>query len=194
MVKGSDHCHALFVADTVPALLALGATVTIADAAGEEQIPLEDFYTGKGEQVNFLRPGQLLTRVQIAAPPPHSAGVYLRYSLREAIDFAAAGVAALLTMDPEDGRCRDARIVLGSVGSGPVRAVGAEAALRGRAIAEELVGKAARTAAQAAHPVGHLGVSAGYKRRVIEVLTKRAVREAWQRAVAGPQAAAAGRD
>lgn len=185
VVKGSDHCNALFVADTVPALIALGAVVTITDPDGESHIPLQDFYTGRGEQVNLLRPGQLLTRVQLPAPPARSGGIYLKHSLREAIDFAVVGVAATITLEPEHGVCRDARIVLGSVATGPLRAVEAEALLRGEALDEGLLGTAARLTARGAHPLTHLGISAGYKKAMIETLTKRALGRAWEQAAAG---------
>jgi 4-hydroxybenzoyl-CoA reductase subunit beta len=184
VAKGSDHCNALFVADTVPALIALGSEVTIADADGERQIPLEDFYTGKGDQVNLLRPGQVLTRIQIPAPSPRSGGVCLKYSPRDAIDFAVVSVAVLITPDPGNAVCIDARIVLGSVATRPLRALEAEAALRGRAIEEELVGTVAQLTLKDVHPIAHLGVSAGYKRRMIGTLAKRAVGQAWQQAVA----------
>lgn len=185
MVKGSDHCNALFVADTVPALIALGAKVTIADVDGEKQMPLEDFYTGQGEQVNQLGPGQILTRVQLPAVPPHSGGVYLKDSPREAIDFAVVGMAVTVTLEPEHGVCRDARIVLGSVATGPLGAIEAEASLRGKALDEGLLETAARLAAKHARPLTHLGISATYKRAMIGTLTKRAVRQAWKQAASG---------
>lgn len=188
VVKGSDRCHALFVADTVPALIALRAEVVVAGASapgGDERMPLEDFFTGSGEPVNVLRPGQIVTRIIVPAPAPHSAGVHLKHSLREAIDFAVMGVAAVITVDPEDRVCSDARIVLGSVASGPLRAVAAEAALNGRGTDNGAAAEAARLAAHEARPVGHLGISAGYRRRMVEVLTRRAVGRAWQQALVG---------
>jgi carbon-monoxide dehydrogenase medium subunit len=148
-------------------------------------MPLEDFYTGRGEQVNLLRPGQVLTRIQLPAPLPHSGGVHLKHSLREAIDFAVVGIAVAITVDPGAGVCRDARILLGSVATGPMKPVETEALLQGRTIDEELAGTVARLASKEAHPITHLGVSAHYKRKMIEALTKRAVRQAWQQAVAG---------
>lgn len=185
VVKGSDACHALFVADTAPALMALGAVVTISSADGERQVPLEDFYTGKGEQVNVLRPGQLLTQIQIPALPPHSGGAYLRHSLREAIDFAIVSAGVVLTVDPSSGSCQDMRIVLGSVAGGPFRAVEAESALRGKALDDQAVETAAKLAAKEARPLSQLGVPGAYKRKVIETLVARAAQQAWQQAAAG---------
>lgn len=185
MVKGSDHCYALFVADTVPALIALGAKVTVADAANEKQIPLDKFYTGRGEKVNILQPGQVVTRIQIPAPLPHSGGVYLKFSLREAIDFAIVGIGIVITLKPGDWVCRDAKIVLGSVATGPVRAVETEATIRGRAIDDKLVATAAQMTLKEVHPITHMGISADYKRKIIETLTKRAIIQAWEQAKSG---------
>jgi 4-hydroxybenzoyl-CoA reductase subunit beta len=182
VVKGSDHCNALFVADTAPALIALGAEVTMTASDGERQVPLEDFYTGDGAQVNQLRPGEVLTWVKLPAPPRHNGSIYLKYSLREAIDFAVVGVAVTIGLEPEGGVCRQARIVLGSVATGPLRPTDAEAALRGKAIDSDLLATAVRLAVKGAHPVNHLGVSATYKRGLIETLTRRALEEAWRQA------------
>jgi len=182
VVKGSDHCNALFAADTVPALIALGAEVTITAAGSEKQMPLEDYFTGDGARVNQLRPGEVLTRVTLPAPPPRGGSIYLKYSLREAIDFAVVGVAVTISLEPQDGACRDARVVLGSVATGPLRATDAEAALRGQAIDPDLLATAARLAVKGAHPVNHLGISATYKRRLIETLSRRALEEAWRQA------------
>ncbi len=183
VVKGSDRCNALFVADTVPALIALGAEVTIVGADGEKQTALEDFYTKDGARVNLLQPGQLLTHVKLPAPPPANwGGVYLKHSLREAIDFAVVGVGVTLTWEPENGRCRDVRMVLGAVATGPLRAMEAEVTLRNQAIDADLLAAAARIAVKEARPLTHLGVSATHKRRLIETLTRRALTEAWHQA------------
>jgi 4-hydroxybenzoyl-CoA reductase subunit beta len=183
VARGSDHCNALFVADTVPALIALRAEVTVATTGNELQVPLEDFHTGDGARVNVLQPGQILTRVLIPCPTAHTGAVYLKHSLREAIDFAVVGVAVALTLDPLDGSCRGARVVLGSVTTGPLRAAEAEAALMRSRLDEPSLQEAARMAARAVRPLTHLGVSAAYKRRMIEVLTGRAVEQARQQAL-----------
>jgi 4-hydroxybenzoyl-CoA reductase beta subunit len=183
VAKGSDHCHALFVADTVPALIALQAKVVVAGPGGSKKIHLEEFFTGEGERVNVLEPGQIVTRIEIPAPPSHSAGVHLKHSLREAIDFAIVGLSAVIVVDPEVRTCVEARIALGSVGTGPLRAIEAEAALRGRAVEEGAAAVAAGLAAREARPIGHLGFSAGYRRRMVEVMTRRAVMQTWQQAI-----------
>lgn len=182
VAKGSDHCLALFVANTVPALIALGAEVRIAGSNGEEQIALEKFYTGGGEKVNLLQPGRVLTQIRVADLPPHTGGIYLKYSLREAFDFAVVGVAALISLETGDGVCSDARIVFGSVASSPVRAVGAEKAIKEKQLNDRLLEDVEQAVLKEVHPITHIGIPASYKRKVIGALTKQAVRQAWQQA------------
>ena len=182
VAKGSDRCQALFVADTVPALIALGAEVTIVGPDGDKQIALEEFYTGRGEQVNSLQPGQVVTQIRVPNLSAHAGGVYLKYSLRGAIDFAIVGVAGVITLKPGNGVCRDAKIVLIGVASGPVRAVEAERVIKGREIDDKLIEGLGQVVLREIHPITHMGIPAGYKRRLVETLTKRVVRQAWQQA------------
>ena len=182
VAKGSDRCQALFVADTVPALIALGAEVTIAGPDGDKQIALEEFYTGRGEQVNLLQPGQVVTQIRVPNLSSHAGDVYLKYSLRGAIDFPIVGVAAVIIMEPEDRVCHDAKIALIGVASNPVRALEAEGVIEGKEISDNLVEDVGKVILTEIHPITHMGIPAGYKRRLIEILTKRAVRQAWQQA------------
>ncbi|HET8758757.1 MAG TPA: hypothetical protein VFM58_22255, partial [Solirubrobacteraceae bacterium] len=91
-------------------------------------------------------------------------------------DFAMAAVAVALTLD--GGTIRDARIGLGGVGGRPTRAREAEAALAGTEPAGAAFRDAAALAARHADPVADIHASAEHRRRVIEVLTRRALEEA----------------
>lgn len=182
VAKGSDRCLALFVADTAPALIALGAEVGIASTDGEQEIAVEKFYTGTGEKVNLLQPGQILAQIRVPNLPPHTGGVYLKYSFRKPSGFAVVGAAVVITLKPGNGVCSDAKIVLGSVATSPIRAVEAEGVIKGREIDDRLVENVAQAVLEKIHPITHMGIPAGYKRKIIETLTKRAVRQAWQQA------------
>ncbi|MFC2013668.1 FAD binding domain-containing protein [Chloroflexota bacterium] len=182
VAKGSDRCLALFVADTVPALIALDAEVTIAGLKSEKQIALETFYTGRGEKVNLLQPGEVITEIRIPRLPAHTGGAYLKYSLRDALEFAVVGIAVIVTLKPEDGVCSGARLVFGSVDSIPTRLVKAEGIIRGREVDDKLVGDIEQAALKEIRPITHMGIPASYKRRIIGTLTKRAVRQAWHQA------------
>lgn len=182
VVKRGDHCYSLFSADTVPALIGLGAKIKIMGSSGERLIALEEFYTGVGETVNILQPDEIVMEVQVPNPPSHTGGVYLKYSTRDAIDFPILGVAVVITVDSKNGSCKEARIVLGAVSSAPVRAVKAEDGLRGKEIKDDLLEKIGEAAAKEAGPIVHIGAPVGHKRRMVKVFVKRATRQALEMA------------
>src|SRR5262249_46153290 len=115
-------------ADSVPPLVALGATVEIASADGTRAGPVEAGLSGPGKTV--LKTGEIFTIIRIPAPPPRSGNAFARFSPRSAMDIGIASVAAAVTLDAK-GRCVDGRIALGAVSPVPLRAVEAEKALRG---------------------------------------------------------------
>ncbi|MCC7355458.1 MAG: xanthine dehydrogenase family protein subunit M, partial [Anaerolineae bacterium] len=91
------------------------------------------------------------------------------------------GVGAWVALD-ETGACREARIVLGAVAPTPIRAPAAEAALRDRRLTDGVLAEAAQQAAAASRPISDIRASAEYRRHLVGVLAKRAVRAAWMRA------------
>lgn len=177
VAKGAKECCALFQADTPPALIALGAKVKIVAPVGERLVELEEFYTQKGKKTNILDAAEFVKEIQIPTPQKGSGGAYLKLSEREAIDFPILGAAAQLSL--AGGKCQGVRIVLTAVASGPVRVKEAEEVLLGDTITDDLVEKAAAAAREKIRPLTHMGVSAGYKRRLIGVLVKRSLKQAW---------------
>ena len=69
---GGNLCNAAPSADSAPALMVLGARVKITGADGEKIISIEDLFTGPGQTA--IKPGQMLTEIQIANLPPRSGG------------------------------------------------------------------------------------------------------------------------
>ena len=120
-----------------------------------------------------MAPGELLVAIEVPAPHPCAAAVYLKNSPRQAMDIAVVGVAAAIAW--LDERCEVVRIVLGAVAPTPLRARRAENLLRGQEINEERIAEAARTAAQEAQPIDDVRGSAWYRRRMAEVLVRRAL-------------------
>ena len=175
-------CNAAPSADTAPPLIVMGAQARLVSAGGKERvIPLEDFFRGPGETV--LGQGELLAEVVVPDLPPSSGGAYLKLSQRRAMDLAVVGVACLLTRDK--GVCKEAKIALGAVAPTPIRAREAEALITGSALADEVLDKAAAAAMEASKPITDIRGPADYRRKMVGVLTKRAVRQAWERASAG---------
>jgi carbon-monoxide dehydrogenase medium subunit len=166
-------------ADSVPPLVALGATVAIASAAATRTLPVEACLTGPGRTV--LASGEVFTTIHIPAPVPHSSNAFARFSPRSAMDIGIASVAAAIALDAT-GRCTDCRIALGAVSAAPLRASAAEGALLGERLTPALAERAGQLAADAARPISDIRASADYRRAIVQVLTARMVVEATSRA------------
>ncbi len=170
---GGNLCNAAPSADLAPPLIALDAEALIVGPEGERRVPLEHFFTGPGATV--LGPGELLTAVLLPPPQPHTRAMYIKHAHREALDIAIVGVAALVRLAPGTATCQGARIVLGAVAPTPIRAREAEALLEGAPLTEEHIAEAGRLAAQAARPIDDVRGSAWYRRKMVDVLTRRAI-------------------
>lgn len=173
---GGNLCNASPSADIATALMALSATVKLVGATGERIVPLEDFFTGPGATI--LKTNELLTEVQIPSPPAHTAGVYIKYTTRGGEELALIGVAALLTLSAGDGTCTDAKLALGAVAPTPIRARRAEGVLKGKKIDQELIEKAALTASDESSPIDDIRGSAEYRREMLKIFTRDAIRQA----------------
>ena len=176
VVKGGKRCYAVLSGDTIPALLALGAKVKIVNAGGGRLVSVEDFFTGVGETPNVLKPEEMVTEIQVPNLPPKARGSFMKQSLRGAVDFAVADVAAVITM--EDSLCKEARIVIGSVGPAVVRAREAEEILKGKKMTDEVLDEAGKAAVKGVHLVSGAQSSVYYRRKIIHALTKRAIKQA----------------
>jgi carbon-monoxide dehydrogenase medium subunit len=166
-------------ADSAPPLVALGATIEIASAAGTRRLAVEHCLTGPGRTV--LTPGEIFTSIFVPALPPRSGNAYARFSPRSAMDIGIASVAASVTLDA-DGRCTSCRIALGAVAPVPLRSGMAEGALEGQRLTPAVIEQAGELAASAARPITDIRGSADYRRAIVRVLTARVVAQAAARA------------
>lgn len=165
---GGNLCNAAPSADMAPPLIALDATVRIIGPAGERRLPLEDFFLGPGQTA--LAPNELLAEIEI--PSTLRTTRYLRLTPRANMDIAVVGVAAGLHLD--GGAISSARIVLGAVAPVPLRVRSAEDALCGRELSTETIQTAASIAAKACSPISDVRGSEWYRRRMVDVLVRRA--------------------
>ncbi len=155
--------------DTITALRALAAHLTLRSTRGERTVPLADFYTGVHRTV--LEPDELLVDIACAPLTEHEQGVYLKLGLRRVLTIAVTNVAIVLRMERE--RVAAARIALGSVAPTIIRAPEAEAALAGKPLTEESIAEAARLAAEAARPIDDVRGSAWFRNEEVTALTRR---------------------
>jgi carbon-monoxide dehydrogenase medium subunit len=173
---GGNLCNALPSAETSQALVALSAQVRIVGPGGERTMPLEDFLIGVRK--TLLHPDEILLEIIVPEPPPCTYGRYFKHSPRGSIDLAIVNIAVLMTMEPDEQVCRDAKIVMGAVFPTPLRARKAEEMLKGKRIDDALMDQVAQTASDEAHPRrGSIRGSFEYKKEMVRVLTRRAIRE-----------------
>lgn len=175
---GGNLAHADPANDHPATMLALRAEVVARGPGGQRRIPITSFFTGPFE--TSLRPGELVVEIRIPTPPPRSGGAYFKLE-RKVGDFATAAVAAQLTLSA-DGVCEQAGIGLTNVGLMPIKAVQAEASLRGERLDDATIAEASQLASEASDPTADLRGSVAYKKDLVRVLTARAVRKAIERA------------
>ncbi|MGH2782325.1 MAG: FAD binding domain-containing protein [Thermoleophilaceae bacterium] len=168
---GGNLCYAEAASDVAPALLCLDALVTVTGAHGDRTVPVAGFFRGFFEAA--LEPGEILTQVRIAPPPPGAKGAYVKFCPRSAEDRALIGVAALLVTAGDGRQCRDVRLALGGAAPTPLRARRAEDVLRGEALTDPAIRAAADAAAGEADPLSDLMGSADYRREMVRVWVRR---------------------
>ena len=173
VAPGGTKCWAAFSGDTPPALLCLNAEIEIAGPTGSRRMPLQEFYTGDGENYRKLLHDELVTRVFLPAESADYRGVYRKLRVRGSIDYPLAGVAVV--MKRSNGHVSDARIAMTAVNPAPVLIQKAGEMLIGRSVDEALAEAAGDMAARTAKPLTTSALTPEYRREMIRVFTKRAV-------------------
>lgn len=174
---GGSVAHADPAAELPAAMTALDASLVLTGPAGIRTVPAADFF--QSYFTTAIEPGELLTEIRLPVPAAHSGAAFEELSRRNG-DFAIVGVLAAVTLD--GGRVSAARIGVAGAAPTPVRPVAAEAVLVGAAPTGDVVEAAAAAVAEGINPVDDIHGTAGYRRKVSAVLTRRALHRALARA------------
>ncbi len=174
VAPGSPKCLAVQSADSVPVLIAMGARVKLASAAGSREIAVEDLYRNDGIDYVTKQPDELLTEISVPAPGSWRA-VYKKLRRRGSFDFPVLSVGAAVRF--EGDRVAEARIVLGGVASAPLRLARAETLLAGRTLDEAAIGEAATAAATPARPMDNTDFSFLWRKEMTGKYVAAALRE-----------------
>ncbi|HKB55487.1 MAG TPA: xanthine dehydrogenase family protein subunit M [Ramlibacter sp.] len=172
-------CNASPAADSVPALIAADALVTLAGPAGRREVPVEQIAIGPGR--TSLVPGEILVSFLLPPRPPRSADAYLRFTPRTEMDIAVVGAGVNLTLDP-GGTCREARVSLGAVAQRALLIPEAAAALVGTRIDDAALQRLAQAASAACRPIDDKRGTREFRTTVAGVLARRAAQRALERA------------
>jgi len=175
VATSSKRCLAVSSTDTAPALLALGADVTLVSADTTRRIALADLYRNDGIHYLTRRPTEILTAIHLPRPDGWRS-TYWKLRRRGAFDFPVLSVAAAARIGT-DGSVEAARIVLGAVASQPVHAPAAGAALVGQPLTDEQIGRAADLAANPARPMDNTDFTLVWRKRVTRAFVTYALRE-----------------
>ena len=177
---GGNLCNASPAADTIPALIVLGANCIIAGTNGTREVPVEQFCTAPG--ITVLKNGEFLESLKIPAPKSNSSSFYLRFIPRNEMDIAVVGAGASVVLDDAKESIVSARIALAAVAPTPLFAEEASALLAGRSASDEsAIEEAAEAAKAIARPISDMRGSAEQRVHLVGVLTKRALNGAIQR-------------
>lgn len=149
----------------------LDAEVVAVGPGGERVIPASDFF--HGFFMTALEPDEIIVAVRFPQPAPNAA---LQEFARRAGDYAI--VAAAVTLDIDDGKCRSARVVLGGVADVPLRVPEAERVLEGAEVGRETFEEAGREAAKVVDPPSDVQGTSEYRRDLSAVMVRRALEKA----------------
>ena len=177
VVPKGKRCYAVFSGDTVPALIALDAEVKLVGNTEERLVSVSELYTGDGKDPLALKPGDLVSEIRLPMPAKSQSSTYLKYRLRDAIDFPMVGVAVRMDTS-DDGICTSCRVVLNAVDGGPTEVHEARELLEGKTPTSDLIQEVAVQAEKRAHPVANTpGSTPVYRRQMAGILTHRALHQ-----------------
>jgi xanthine dehydrogenase YagS FAD-binding subunit len=165
-IMEAKKCFAVCPSDMAVVLAALNGQIRIVGPRGERNIAVTDFFSSTE---NALERGEMVTEVEVPRIRGPVKQAFLKFTLRRPVDFAIVSVASVMTEN--EGVCLDARLALGAVAPGPVRAKKAEQFLKGRSIDNDTAAEAAAQAVLGARPLS----KNAYKIEITKTLVKRAL-------------------
>ncbi len=175
---GGNLCNGSPAGDSVPAMIAAGAVVTVQGPNGRRDMKIEDVPAGPGR--TNLKPGEILVSFTLPPRPKGSGDAYLRMIPRTEMDIAVVGIGVSLTL--KDGLCTAARVGLGAVAPTALLVAPAAKALIGSKLDDAALEAAAAACRAACRPIDDKRGTIAYRTKTAGVLLKRTAAIAAQRA------------
>ncbi len=180
---GGNLANAATSADSAPSLFAMNAELELTGADGSRRLSIAEFYTGPGKSVR--RHEEILTAIRIKKTEyEHFYGRYIKYGKRNAMEISTLGCAAWVHL-AEDGKIEDLRLAFGVAAPTPIRCAAAEALASGQMPEESLYDRLAEQVQREITPRSSWRASAEFRLQIAGEMTRRAVREAVERAKEG---------
>lgn len=174
VAPSSPRCWAVSSTDTAPALVALGAEITLVSKEGERRIPLHELYFDDGMAYLTKRPDELLTQVHVPVLGEGWKSTYWKLRRRGSFDFPVLSVAAAIKFGPQ-GVVEEARVTLGAVQSYPVSVP--TDALLGQPLTDEAIETFAAAAAKPARPLDNTDYHLSWRKKVCSSYIAGALKE-----------------
>jgi len=175
VAPSSPRCWAVQSSDCAPVMVAIGAKVKLVSSSGERVIPASELYNDDGIRHLNKVPDELLTEIHLPATNGWRA-TYWKLRRRGSFDFPVLGVASFLLL-AADGTVEDARIVLGGVGSYPIRALAAEKAITKKKLTEDTIREASAAAYQPAKPLDNTDFAMHWRKEMARYYVGGTLRE-----------------
>jgi 4-hydroxybenzoyl-CoA reductase subunit beta len=176
VVPQGKRCVAAHSSDVAPVLIALDASVEIANREGRRRVTVDEFFVPDGVHNNVLKPGDLVTRITIPAAARGLRSGYQKLRPRAAIDFPMLSVAFVARLD--GARCTHARLIVSALAARPRMVNGLEALVSGHVLDDERIDAIAGAAYRQCRPQTSVPYDPDYRHEMVPVFVKRAIREA----------------
>jgi 4-hydroxybenzoyl-CoA reductase subunit beta len=176
VTKVGRKCVAAHSADTAPVLMTIGAVADLASVAGTRQVSVADFFVADGIENTVREWNEIVTHVRIPLPPPGRRSAFRKVRQRGAIDFPLLNVAVAAELGAAL-EIRAMRIVVSALGSRPRVIAGLDQVAIGRVLDDPTVVAIAERAFQQCHPLTNIIVDPEWRRAMVPVEVRRALRD-----------------
>ena len=172
-------CNGSPAADSVPGMIAAGASVSILNSSGTKDVLVEDIPSGPGS--TSLENGELITAINLPKRNDYEGDAYLRFIPRTEMDIAVVGCAVNLSL--ENGVITAIKVVLGAVGPKVILAHSAANCLVGTKLDGSSLSRFSAECSQIAKPISDKRGSEEFRKDIIGVIAQRAAKKAYDRAL-----------
>jgi carbon-monoxide dehydrogenase medium subunit len=175
---GGNLCNAAPSADAIPVMIALHGTARLVGPNGAREVPIEDICAGPGQTI--IQSDEILVSLHFPSPTENSGANYMRFIPRNEMDIAVAGAGTSVVL--ENGNIKSARVALAAVAPTPLFMNEIGDAIAGKPANEETLKLAGQLARDFCRPITDMRGTVEYRRHLCDVLTRRSLQIAIDRA------------
>ncbi len=179
---GGNTCNGVTSADSASTLFAWDAVIELTGKNGKRYLPIQDFYIKAGTVDLRVEDGEIQTAILIPkASYENTAGFYIKYAMRNAMDIATTGCSVNCRLSPDKKTFERVRIAYGVAGPVPMRAPTAEETANGKPVTMETVDAFAKAVLEDIHPRDSWRASRAFRQHIAVELARRCLIESVKR-------------